>query len=35
MATLKIKGNKEYLTWLEKHLAKEHRKTKGKTTLQK
>lgn len=30
-----IKGNKKYLTWLQKHLAKEHRKTKGRSRLRK
>jgi hypothetical protein len=35
MAKLVIKGGKKYLTWLEGHLAKEHRKTKGKTKLRR
>ena len=30
-----IKGNAKYLTWLKGHLAKEHRKTKGKSCLRK
>lgn len=30
---LLIKGNKKYITRLEKHLNKEHPKTKGKTKV--
>jgi len=30
-----IKGNKKYISWLEKHLNKEHPKTKGKTKVKK
>lgn len=33
MAKLVIKGNKKYINWLNKHLQKEHRKTKGKTKV--
>jgi hypothetical protein len=32
---LKVKGKKEYITWLGKHLQKEHPKTKGKTEIKK
>jgi len=32
---LEIKGTKKYITWLKKHLEKEHPKTKGKMKLDK
>jgi hypothetical protein len=32
---LTITGSKKYLTWLKGHLAKEHRKTKGRSKLRK
>jgi len=32
---LTITGSKKYLTWLQGHLAKEHRKTKGGSKLRK
>jgi hypothetical protein len=32
---LTIIGSKKYLTWLKGHLAKEHRKTKGRSKLRK
>lgn len=35
MAHLTIRGGIKYLTWLKGHLAKEHRKTKGKTRLRR
>jgi len=35
MAKLQISGNKKYLDYLKTHLAKEHRKTKGKTKILK
>lgn len=33
MTKLKISGSKKYLTWLSKHLQKEHPKTKGKVKV--
>lgn len=30
-----IKGSRNYLTWLQKHLAKEHRKTKWRSKLRR
>lgn len=30
-----VKGSKGYITWLEKHLNKEHPKTKGHSRLSK
>lgn len=35
MTRLIISGNRKYLTWLQSHLAKEHRKTKNRTKLRK
>jgi len=35
MAKATITGNKAYLKWLIKHLAKEHPKTKGRITYRK
>lgn len=35
MAKLTITGSKKYTQWLNKHLQKEHPKTKGKTRWRK
>lgn len=35
MATLTIKGSKTYVDYMNKHLQKEHPKTKGKTKVKK
>ena len=35
MTKLTITGSYKYLSWLQNHIAHEHRKTKGKTTIRR